>query len=85
MQSCLQYLIHTDKVTDTAAQHKEMKDLMGTEVLVSGIEQRKLQCVNDTADGIDDASCEEPQESSVRQCVDQRYKYGQTCPAHGNI
>ena len=52
--------IHHDIMTETSTHHKEMKNLMGTEVLVAGVEDRKLQGVDNAAYGIDDASGEEP-------------------------
>ena len=39
---------------------EEMEDLVRTEVLVAGIEDRKLQGVDDAAHGVDDATGQEP-------------------------
>lgn len=49
-------------MAEASAHDKQVEDLMGAEILVSGIEERKLQCIDDTADGVDDASGYEPQE-----------------------
>lgn len=37
-----QIKIHADKMADASTHHKEMKNLMGTEVLVAGVEDRKF-------------------------------------------
>ena len=39
---------------------EEMEDLVRTEVLVAGIEDRKLQGVDDAAHGVDDATGQKP-------------------------
>lgn len=51
---------HGNKVTQTSAHDEEVEDLMGTEVGVPVIEEREFQCVDHTADGVDDASCKQP-------------------------
>ena len=53
-------LIHADKVADTAAHHKQMKDLMGAEILMDAVEYRKLQRINDAAGRIQESACEQP-------------------------
>ena len=52
----LQEHIHHDKVADTSAHHKQMKDLMTSEVPMLGVEDWKFQCVNNSSDGIDDSA-----------------------------
>ena len=52
--------IHYDIMTEASGHDEEMEDLVGTEVLVAGVEDRKLQGVDNAAYGIDDASGEEP-------------------------
>ena len=47
-------------MAEASAHYKKMEDLVGTEVLVAGVEDRKLQGVDNAAYGIDDASGEEP-------------------------
>lgn len=49
--------IHKYEVADAAAHNKQMKDLMGTEVLMPVIENRQLQRIDHTADGVDDTAC----------------------------
>lgn len=43
-----------------SAHDKQMEDLMGAEIFVACVEQRKLQRVDNAADGVDDAACEQP-------------------------
>lgn len=58
--------IHKYEVTNASAHDKQVKDFMGTEVLVPVIENWQLQCIDNTADGVDDTACQEPEESTVR-------------------
>lgn len=50
-------------MAEAAAHNKEMENLVGTEVPVPGIENRQLQGVNDAAQGLDVASCQQPYKS----------------------
>lgn len=52
--------IHHDIVAEASGNDEKMEDLVGTEVLVAGVEDRKLQGVDNAAHGIDDASGKEP-------------------------
>ena len=52
--------IHYDIMAEASGHDEEMEDLVGTEVLVAGVEDRKLQGVDNAAHGIDDASGKEP-------------------------
>ncbi len=57
--------IHKDKVADASAHDKQMEDFMGAEVFMPGIKKREFQCINHAADGIYDASCQQPKECRV--------------------
>lgn len=46
--------IHHDKVAGASGHDEEMENLVGTEVFVPGVEDRKLQRVDDPARRIDD-------------------------------
>ena len=59
--------IHHDIMTEASGHDEEMEDLVGTEVLVAGIEDRKLQGVNDTAHSVDDAAGQKPAKSCRAQ------------------
>ena len=50
-------------MAEASGHDKQMEDLMGTEIPVSGIEERKLQRIDDAADGVDDAAGNTPEES----------------------
>ncbi len=51
----------------------------------SGVEQWKLQCVNDTSDGINDPTGQEPVECSRCQGSDDGLDGCEADPAHGDI
>ena len=77
--------IHKDKMTNAAAHDKQMENLMGTEIFMSGIEDRQFQCVDDASCRIDDPACQQPEKSAVRQRIPQRPENRQAHPAHGDI
>ena len=52
--------IHYDIMAEASGHDEEMEDLVRTEVLVAGIEDRKLQSVDDAAHSVDDATGQEP-------------------------
>lgn len=68
-----------------AAHHKEMEDFMGTEILMSGIEYRQFQRINNAANCIDNASGQKPSEGLGRKGIDNLRKSQNAYPAHGNI
>jgi len=43
-------------VTDASAHYEQMKDFMASEILMLAVENRELQCVDDTANSIDDTT-----------------------------
>lgn len=56
--------IHEDKVTHASAHHKQMENLMRTEIFVSGVKDGELQRIDHAAHRIENAACEKPQESA---------------------
>ena len=48
--------MHYYKVTDASAHYEQMKDFMASEILMLAVENRELQCVDDTANSIDDTT-----------------------------
>lgn len=48
--------IHKNIMAKAAGHDKEMKNLVGTEVLMAGIEDGKLQGIDDAAHCVDDAA-----------------------------
>lgn len=77
--------IHHDEMTHASQHYENMKHLMRSEILMFGIEDRKLQCVDDTSDGIDDAAGQEPAEACSGQVVEDRDEGQNTEPAHSNV
>ena len=77
--------IHYNKMAHTSQHHKDMKYFVGAEILMLRIEDRKLQRIDHTADGIDDAAGKEPSEACTGQIVEDRNKSKYTQPAHSNI
>ena len=77
--------IHYNKMAHTSQHHKDMKYFVGAEILMLRIEDRKLQSIDHTADGIDDAAGKEPSEACTGQIVEDRNKSKYTQPAHSNV
>ena len=77
--------IHHHKVAYTSQHNKDMEHLMGTEILMFRIENRKFQRIDHSADGVDDAASQKPSETCPRQIVEDRYKSQDTQPAHSNV
>ena len=44
-------------MTDASAHYEQMKDFLASEILMLAVENRELQCVDDTANCIDDTTC----------------------------
>ena len=61
--------IHKDKVADASAHDKQMEHFVGAEGFMLRVEDRKLQCIDHSADGINDTSCQQPQKCWCRQRV----------------
>lgn len=77
--------IHYNKMAHTSQHHKDMKYFVGAEILMLRIEDRKLQRIDHTADGIDDPTCQKPVEASPGKCMEDGDKGKNTKPAHSNI
>ena len=50
--------IHYNKVTNTSSHYKEVENFVGTEILVVRIKNRQFQCVDNTANRINNATCQ---------------------------
>ena len=72
-------------MTDASAHDEEMEDLVGAEIFMLRIEDRKLQRIDHTADGIDDAAGQKPAEPCARQVVEDRDEGQNTEPSHSDI
>lgn len=62
-----------------------MKYFVGTEILMLRIEDRKLQSIDHTADGIDDAAGEQPCKGRWCECCHDLADCHDAYPAHRNI
>ena len=43
-------------MAETSTHYEQMKDFMASEILMLAVENRELQCVDDTANSIDDTT-----------------------------
>lgn len=77
--------IHQYEVTEAATHDKQVKDLMTSKAFVCPVKNRKLKCINDAADGIDNSTCKQPPKCCTGQVVDDIRKCEHAHPAHGNI
>lgn len=48
--------VHKNEMTDTSAHDKQMEYLMGSESRMLCVENRKLQCIDNTPDSINDSA-----------------------------
>lgn len=59
----LQYeCIHYNKVACAASHYEEVEDFMRSKVPVPAVENRQLQCIDDSAYGVDDTARQQPSE-----------------------
>jgi len=76
---------HNNVVTEASAHDEQVKDFVRTEMFEPGVKQWKLQCVYDTADGVNNASCQEPVKGTRSQRCDDGLDRGKADPAHGDV
>ena len=76
---------HRHKVACTSAHHEQMENLMGAEIFMLCIENRHFQCIDNTADRVDNASCEKPSERRSGQCMKDLGKCQHTQPPHADV
>lgn len=62
-----------------------MEDFVGTEIFMAGIEDRKLQRIDDASYGVDDASGQKPSECCRWKCFYNLCEGQHTNPAHSDI
>ena len=77
--------VHHNKMTYAAAHHKQMENFVGAEILMSGIENRQFQSINNAAHRIDYAAGQKPSESLRRKGIDNLCKSQNAYPANGDI
>ena len=72
-------------MAEASTHDEEMEDLVGAEILMLRIEDRKLQRIDHTADGIDDAAGEEPCESGRSESGNDLADRHDAYPAHRDV
>jgi len=77
--------VHYDKVAEAPAHHEKVKDLMASEIFVAVIEDRKLQCIDDTADGVNNSPGQQPAKGCSRHRIKNLCKCKYAGPAHTDI
>ena len=77
--------IHYNEMAHTSQHYENMKYLMRSKIFMFCIEDRQLQCVDDTSDGIDDAAGQEPAEPCAGQVVEDRNEGQNTEPSHSDV
>ena len=77
--------IHKNVMAEASAHHEKVEDFMASEVLVLSVEDRKFQCVDNTADGVNNTACQEPAESGGGQRVEEFTDSKDADPAHSDI
>lgn len=77
--------IHYNEMAHTSQHYENMKYFMRSKIFMFCIEDRQLQCVDNTSDGIDDAAGQEPAEPCAGQAVEDRNEGQNTEPAHSDV
>ena len=78
-------MVHKDKVTETPAHDKKMEDLMGSKILMFGIKDRQFQCIDHTANGVDNASGQQPEKCTRCQGAYDWTECQDAGPSHADI
>ena len=58
---------------------------MGAEVFMFCVKNRQFQCINDSADRVDESACEEPVKGSARKTVNNRTECKGAKPSHRDV
>ena len=72
-------------MAQASTHHKQMEDLMGSEVWMPGVKDWQLQCIDDSANSVDNATGQQPEESTRCQGADDRSESQDTGPSHTDI
>ena len=72
-------------MTQASPHDEQMKNFMGTESLVSGIKDWKLQGVDHATYRVDDTTSQKPAKSRSRESADNFTKSQDADPAHSNV
>lgn len=77
--------IHDYEMADASSHNKEVKNLVGAKVFMPGVENRKLQGIDHTSYGIDQAAGQQPAEPCRRKGFYDRHKGKYTQPSHSDV
>ena len=77
--------VHHHVMAEASAHDEEMEDLVGAEIFMLRVEDRQVQRVDHTADGIDDAAGEKPCESGRCESGNDLADRHDAYPAHRDV
>ena len=77
--------IHYYEMAGASAHYKQVENLVTAEIFMPAVEERELQCVNDTADCIYNSTGKKPVECGFWKCINNLCKCKNANPAHENI
>ena len=69
----------------TSEHDKEVEDFVAAEILMLTVENRKLQCIDHTADCVEDSAGEKPSEFCTCQIVEDLTECEDTEPSNTNL
>ena len=69
----------------TSAHHEEVEDFVAAKILMLIVENRKLQCIDHTADRVNDSAGEKPSEFCTCQIVEYVTECEYTYSCHTNV
>lgn len=77
--------VHHNEVAGASGHDEEVENLVGAEILMPGVENWKLQGVDDSTHSINYAAGQKPEESRMGKGIQNLGKCQDTNPAHGNV
>ena len=72
-------------MTEASSHHKQMEDLMGSEVFMLLIKGTQLQCIDNSTDRVQNSSRKKPVKAWPRKIMQQGWKCSDAGPAHPDI
>lgn len=80
-----QIYIHQNEVAQASPHHKEVEDLMASEIFRKPLKYLELKTVQNSAQGVDDSSRQQPEKSFLWKRGKERFHDKNAGPSHGNI
>ena len=72
-------------MAEASGHDEQVENFVGAEIFVSGVEQREFQGVNDSADGVNNSSGQQPAKTCAGERMDNPGEGEYADPAHGDI